>query len=29
LHAVLLVILASSLLWGIGYLLISAAKEHI
>jgi capsular polysaccharide transport system permease protein len=29
LHAVLLVLLASSLLWGIGYLLISAAKEHI
>jgi capsular polysaccharide transport system permease protein len=29
LHAVLLTIVATSLLWGIGYLLISAAKEHI
>jgi capsular polysaccharide transport system permease protein len=29
LHAVLLVLLASCLLWGIGYLLVSAAKEHI
>jgi capsular polysaccharide transport system permease protein len=29
LHAVLLVLLATSLLWGIGYLLIAAAKEHV
>jgi capsular polysaccharide transport system permease protein len=29
LHAVLLTLLATSLVWGIGYLLISAAKEHI
>jgi capsular polysaccharide transport system permease protein len=29
LHSVLMVLLATSLLWGIGYLLISAAKEHI
>ena len=29
LHAVLLTLLATSLLWGIGYLLIVAAKEHI
>jgi len=29
LHAVLLTLLATSLAWGIGYLLISAAKEHI
>ena len=29
LHAVLLTLLATSLVWGIGYLLISAATEHI
>lgn len=29
LHAVLLTLLATSLIWGIGYLLVSAAKEHI
>jgi capsular polysaccharide transport system permease protein len=29
LHAVLLTLLASLLLWGIGYLLVAAAKEHI
>jgi capsular polysaccharide transport system permease protein len=29
LHAVLLTLLATSLLWGIGYLLIAAAKEHV
>jgi capsular polysaccharide transport system permease protein len=29
LNAVLLTLLATSLLWGIGYLLVSAAKEHI
>ena len=29
LNAVLLTLLATSLIWGIGYLLVSAAKEHI
>lgn len=29
LNAVLLMILATSILWGVGYLLISAAREHL
>jgi capsular polysaccharide transport system permease protein len=29
LHGVVLTLLATSLLWGIGYLLIAAAKEHV
>jgi nucleoside-diphosphate-sugar epimerase len=29
LHAVLLTLLAASLLWCIGYLMIAAAKEHV